>query len=82
MTFYALGQQFSFTKPQLRFGLVNETFVFRASNFILGHNTLIYSGTFMKHLHIMYSVLLSRVLYLANVTNSRKIAKLNPRESY
>ena len=32
--------------------------------------------------HILYSMLVSRVLYLANLTNSRKIAKLNPRESY
>ena len=31
---------------------------------------------------ILYSMLVSRVLYLANLTNSRKIAKLNPRESY
>ena len=31
---------------------------------------------------VLYSMLVSRVLYLANLTNSRKIAKLNPRESY
>ena len=31
---------------------------------------------------LLYSMLVSRVLYLANLTNSRKIAKLNPRESY
>ena len=33
-------------------------------------------------INILYSMLVSRVLYLANLTNSQKIAKLNPRESY
>ena len=33
-----------------------------------------------SNLSILYSMLVSRVLYLANLTNSRKIVKLNPRE--
>ena len=47
---------------------------------LLSHILVLYNGKIISH--ILYSMLVSRVLYLANLTNSRKIAKLNPRESY
>ena len=34
MTFYTLRKKFQLIKPQLRFGLVNETFVFASSGII------------------------------------------------